>query len=1141
MIETMVAGGQQALEPTNETMYYDYYPPDYQQYPGQGSPDLCPPLYDYGPVTVPMVSTNSSPPIAMPVQVPHGHVVQQIVDESGTLRHVILSPQHPPIVPMPTHFGPGPATGSNQPPQPFFTAQGIPPGYPPYGPLQPGMLGPLPPQQGHSPPPNFHKDERTQRQYIKLKKKLEQKQLGMQLGDQRTPPVSPRKEYLNGIRVGGKKGGMSSVGTSEDGEESSSVQDEDEEMALISDLLSTIKAPQVTELSCRSALLQWRPPDCKSTPELEVTEDSVSYEVLLSDKGKEGKYKSIYSGPALSCRIQDLKPGVEYSVCVTGWLEGVAGSASEPSLFRTPACEPDTPAVPKLISRNRTALQLRWAAAADNGAPITHYVLESWQETSNSWTEVYRGKGKQSNLSKLQPASTYTFRLSAVNECGQSEWSDEVLFCTSDSPPPVPSAPVLREAGVNFLSLGWERRPVDEEFTLQMDDRDTGHGFLPVYNGKELGHVCTDLRRHTNYKFRLRAQNEEGSSQWSEEVSYRTLPGRPAPPTRPYVKGRVHAHSFKVKWEPPNDRGGTDITSYSVQLKKNGEFVAVYAGPDTECVVDRLSPGTAYEVRVCCESAGGTSDYSDSLVVATEATCPGQCAPPRLHGKPRPYSVSLKWNYPEVDGGAPVSECEIMVRTPNVEDRIAYRGKDTECTVTSLSPGHSYAFLLRANNRVGAGAWSEPLEVCSGNAPPDAPGAPTCVARSGGVVACSWDEPRANGAPITDYRLEMGHGATPTFTPVYNGTHTTCDVRNIPPASLCLFRLQACNMAGWSEFSPLTTLVSPPGVPGAPAAPRYTATPHSLNLSWSAPPDHGAPVTHYLVEVADRTVETEELSCTVDGLAPATTYKVKLKAVNSIGPGPSSAALKANTLPLPPSPPPLSCPAAGHNYLKLKWGDGKNPQFTQYTVQMENPRLAENSLQIVYQGTSHCCKVNRLQEKSVYRFCISAANDAGQGPDSSFYEFSTTIAPPPCLKAPRVSEVGTRSCSVEWSATKPMGSDPILYCLQLSRLRDQVYKQVYRGVETKASLGELEAGADYCVRVCAVRQVETGDLPGAYSPSTTFSTPALQTTPTHTAKAHHAQSPSSKPLSDTQWALILLVVFAVVSFLVAFIMQHFIY
>lgn len=30
----------------------------------------------------------------MPVQVPPGHVMQQIVDESGTLRHVILSTQH---------------------------------------------------------------------------------------------------------------------------------------------------------------------------------------------------------------------------------------------------------------------------------------------------------------------------------------------------------------------------------------------------------------------------------------------------------------------------------------------------------------------------------------------------------------------------------------------------------------------------------------------------------------------------------------------------------------------------------------------------------------------------------------------------------------------------------------------------------------------------------------------------------------------------------------------------------------------------------------------------------------------------------------------------------------------------------------
>jgi hypothetical protein len=52
----------------------------------------------------------------------------------------------------------------------------------------------------------------------------------------------------------------------------------------------------------------------------------------------------------------------------------------------------------------------------------------------------------------------------------------------------------------------------------------------------------------------------------------------------------------------------------------------------------------------------------------------------------------------------------------------------------------------------------------------------------------------------------------------------------------------------------------------------------------------------------------------------------------------------------------------------------------------------------VYQGTSHSCKVNRLQEMTVYRFRIAAVNDAGQGDYSEIQEFSTCIAPPPSLK-----------------------------------------------------------------------------------------------------------------------------------------------
>lgn len=71
---------------------------------------------------------------------------------------------------------------------------------------------------------------------------------------------------------------------------------------------------QVTELTSRSALLQWSPPERFSEAstlegkgsECDFSEADLRYEVLLSDKGKEGKYKSIYSGISLSCRYETI-------------------------------------------------------------------------------------------------------------------------------------------------------------------------------------------------------------------------------------------------------------------------------------------------------------------------------------------------------------------------------------------------------------------------------------------------------------------------------------------------------------------------------------------------------------------------------------------------------------------------------------------------------------------------------------------------------------------------------------------------------------------------------------------------------------------------------------------------------------------
>lgn len=67
-------------------------------------------------------------------------------------------------------------------------------------------------------------------------------------------------------------------------------------------------------------------------------------------------------------------------------------------------------------------------------------------------------------------------------------------------------------------------------------------------------------------------------------------------------------------------------------------------------------------------------------------------------------------------------------------------------------------------------------------------------------------------------------------------------------------------------------------------------------------------------------------------------FRIRVRAVSAVGVGPYSQSYKCTTRPLPPSPPAVECVTVGHNHLKLKWGDGRNLDFTQYILEMENTR-----------------------------------------------------------------------------------------------------------------------------------------------------------------------------------------------------------
>ena len=158
-------------------------------------------------------------------------------------------------------------------------------------------------------------------------------------------------------------------------------QEKDEETKALEALLSNIAKPVVSDIQARTALLMWSPP---STDVGEDTDKSnipgvYTYEVMISNTGKDGKYKTVYIGEENKVTVNDLRPATDYHAKVQVECNCVKGSPSEVESFTTMSCEPDAPNLPRITNRTKNSLTSQWKASCDNGSKIHSYLLE-WDE-----------------------------------------------------------------------------------------------------------------------------------------------------------------------------------------------------------------------------------------------------------------------------------------------------------------------------------------------------------------------------------------------------------------------------------------------------------------------------------------------------------------------------------------------------------------------------------------------------------------------------------------------------------------------------------------------------------------------------------------------------------------------------------------
>jgi hypothetical protein len=162
-----------------------------------------------------------------------------------------------------------------------------------------------------------------------------------------------------------------------------------------------------------------------------------------------------------------------------------------------------------------------------------------------------------------------------------------------------------------------------------------------------------------------------------------------------------------VSWTAPASSGSFAITGYTARATQDTARTCTWTTGPLSCTITGLTNGTSYTFVVRATSSAGSSAFSTASNTVIPATVPGAPTGVTAAQVGTTNSVAVSWTAPTATGGAAITGYLARATQDTAKSCVWFTGALT-CTVTGLTNGTAYTFVVRASNSAGNGAFSNP-------------------------------------------------------------------------------------------------------------------------------------------------------------------------------------------------------------------------------------------------------------------------------------------------------------------------------------------------------------------------------------------------------------------------------------------------